>query len=103
MTIGGRPSELADGRSLGIAETFVALGVVAQRVGDGFHLRRHRLPPTSKADSIRTTTRVTSASDADVMTILCRVEDCFASELRLVLVKIQPSLVSVKYRNFIQN
>ena len=44
-----------------------------------------------------------SASVAAVVTVLCRVDECFGSQLRLVLVKIQPSLISVKCRNFIKN
>ena len=36
------------------------------------------------------TTWVSSASVAAVVTVLCRAGDCFASQLRLVLVKIQP-------------
>ena len=72
-----------------VAETFVALGGVARRVGDGFHSPRHRHVPTSKADSSGTTTWVSSASVAAVVTALCRVDDGFASQLRLVLVKIQ--------------
>ena len=73
------------------AETFVILGVVARRVGDVFHSPRHRHLSMSKADSGGTTTCVSSASAAAVVTVLCRVDDCFASQLSLVLVKIQPS------------
>ena len=71
-----------------IAETFVTMGVVARRLGDGFHSLRHRHLPTSNADSSRTTTWVSSASVAAVVTVLCREDDCFASQLRLVLMKI---------------
>ena len=51
--------------------------------------------PTSKTDSSETTTWVSSASVAAVVTVLCLVGDCFASQLRLVLVKIRPSQISV--------
>ena len=42
---------------------------------------------------------MTSASVTAVVTVLCRVDDCFATQLRLVLVKIQPSLTLVKCQN----
>ena len=95
----------ADRSSLlrGEAGTFVALGVVARRVGYGFHSPRHWHLPTSTADSSGTTARVTSAGVAAVVTVLCWVDDCYASQLRVVFVKIQPSLISTKYRNFIKN
>ena len=79
-----------------IAETFVTLDVVARRVGDGLRSPRHRHVSTSKADSCGTTTRVSSASIAAVVTVLCGVGDCFAGQLRLVLGKIQPSHISIK-------
>ena len=66
-------------------------------------LPRHRHLPTSQAEPIGATTGVSSASVAAAVTVLCRVDACFASQLRLVLVKIQPSLSSVKYRNFVKN
>ena len=87
---------------MAIAEIFVTLGVVARRVGDGFYSPRHRHLPTSKADSSGTSTWVASASVAAVVMVLCRVDECFASQLRPVLVKIQPSHISVKYGNFIK-
>ena len=59
--------------------------------------------PTNKADFSGTTTWVSSASVAVVVTVLCRVDDCFASQLGLVLDKIQPSQISVKGRNSIKN
>ena len=58
----------------------------------------HRRLPTSQADSSGTTTWVTSASVATVVTVLCRVDDYFASQATLVLVKIQPSLNLAKIR-----
>ena len=85
-----------------VAETFVTWGNVARRFGDGFHSTRHRHLPRSKADSSGTTTRVTSAGVAAVVNVLCCVGDCLASQLRLVIVKIQPSLISIKYRNLIK-
>ena len=75
--------------------TFVTLDVVARRVGDGYHSPRDRHVPTSKADSSGTTAWVSSASVAVVVTVLCRVDDCFASQLRRVLMKIRPSQISV--------
>ena len=84
---GGRPNELADG----VADTLITLDVVARRVGVGFHSQRQRHLPRSKTDSGRTTTLVSSASVVAVVTVLCRVGDCFANLLRLVLVRIRPT------------
>ena len=69
---------------------------------DIFHSPRHQHVPTSLADSSGTTTRVTSASFATVVTVLGQVDDRFASQLKPALVKILPSrgsLILVKYRN----
>ena len=81
-----------------VAETFATLGVVARRVGDGFHSLRHRHPPTSNTDSSGTTTRVSSASFATAIYTagLNLVDDCFASQLRFVFVIIQRSLISIQ-------
>ena len=68
VTAPRRPTERAR-----LAEICVTLGVVARRVGDGIHFARHRNLPTSQADSSGTTTRVTPASVAAVVTVLCRV------------------------------
>ena len=86
-----------------IVDSFVTLGVVARPLGDGSHFPRHQHLPTSTADSSGTPTRLTSASVDAVVTVLCRVDDCFASQLRLVLVKIRPSLISVQHPNFIKS
>ena len=45
---------------------------------------------------------LSSTSVAAPVTVLWRVGDCFAGQLRLVLVKIQPSQISVNTRNFIK-
>ena len=51
----------------------------------------------SQADGSGTTARMGSASAAAVVTVLGRVDDYFASQLRRVLDKIQPSLNLMKY------
>ena len=60
---------------------FVALGVVASWVGDRFHSPRHRHLPC-QADDSGTTARMVSASAVAVVTVLCPVDDYFASQLR---------------------
>ena len=69
-------------------------------LGDRFCCLRYRHLPTRQADSSGTTTRMTSASVAVVVKILCRVDGHVARQMRLVLVPIQPSSNVVKYRKF---
>ena len=65
-----------------VAETFATLGVSPRRHGGvGFHFPMNGHLGRSKADSIPTTTWVTSARVAAEVMVTCRVDGCFASQL----------------------
>ena len=77
-------TEAADRTSLltpVVAETFVTLRVVTRPLGGGFHFPGHGHLARGKAGSVTTTTWATSARVIAVVTILCLVDDCFASQL----------------------
>ena len=71
-----------------LIKDFVALGVVAERVGGGFHSPRHKHLPTRQAEDSGIPARMGSASAVAVVTVLCQVDDGFASQLRHLLDKI---------------